>query len=260
MDCERLTLLQDLRLCECDATAEAYEPLASLPALERLSLASCLELPDCLGRLPALRLLSIHRSPHIRDHNPGIEDEGELNSIRAARLDAALGQLSATQLTQMQLAKQAAQWPPALACLRGLQVLVLLRHGHAEQLPPGPWLSSLRWAVLTTEAAATALPALATATQLEGLAMRSDTSLVQLWPVLLDILAWAPQQPALRLLEIETCDPFGRGTIASSSDPAICMAIVRAQEAAPGLQVLFGRRLRQRLLFNYDSPSITLSA
>lgn len=244
--------LQDLRLYECAATAEEYEPLASLPALQRLSFTRCLELPDCLGRLPRLRLLSIYFSPLITFDEP--EDEEELDESRAALLDSALSMLSSTaQLTQLQLADYGTLWPPALTSLRGLQVLGLERHRFAEPLPTGPWLRSLRWAALTAEVAATALPALSAATQLQGLAVWSYASRDQLQPILPDIIAWAAQQRPLRMLEIEPRTSSGREAAQS-----LQAAIERAQQAAPALQVQFGCRLQKRLLFYYDSPSIKL--
>ena len=182
--------LQDLRVYECTVSAEQYEPLASLPALARLSLARCLELPACLGRLPALRLLSLFLSPQLRPADPNIN----LSDFQAALLDSALSTLSPTQLTQLQLADHDVQWPSTLPRLRGLQVLGLQRQCPSQPLPTGTCLGSLRWAApLTEEAAATALPALATATRLEAFAVWSHASVDQLQPILPDVIAWAAQ-------------------------------------------------------------------
>ncbi len=253
MDCQHLQHLQELRLHGCTAAAEEYAPLASLPALEKLLLWSCLELPDCLKRLPALRLLAIHHCPLITFNPPESDEEGKLSELKAALLDSSLSTLSTAQLTQLQLADKAAEWPTALTRLRGLQMLSLERRCRSESLPIGPWLRSLRWAVLTAEAAATALPALAAATQLEGLGVWSYASPAQLQPILLDILAWAPQQPALRLVEVEARSIAGRETAQS-----VHAAIERAQLVAPALQVQFGCSLSKRLLFDEESPSIMM--
>lgn len=252
--------LEELRLFECSATMQQYQPLANLTALKRLSLARCRMLPasGCLGQLPALGLVSIRASPspdYIFGDQPPLP-----HGVRAEMLDLALSTFNATQLTQLQLAELATEWPPALLRLRGLQVLCLESRRQlsgAGPLPGGPWLSSLRWAALYTSVAATALPDLATATQLEGLAVYSSDSLDTLRSLLLDILAWAPQQRALRLLEIRTST--GRPK-PDEPDPAVRAAIEQAQQAVPDLQVQFGRRLQKRLLFDNHPQSIELGA
>lgn len=260
VDCQRLTRLRELRLFNTAAAAEEYEPLASLPALEKLSLAACLQLPDCLGRLPALRLLSIRASPLLTFATHSNEVEWDLDEERAELLDEALSTLSARQLTQLQLNVGFAwEWPTSLLGLRGLQALALERRRQAAPLPAGPWLRSLRWAVLSTVAAAVALPALTAATRLEGLSLESHSGLEEVRPCLLAWLAWAPQQPALRLLEIEHKDWNQPEAATAERDPEICAAVEHAQQAAPALRVEFGGRLKTQLLFTAESPDILVA-
>ncbi|PRW05763.1 Purple acid phosphatase 18 [Chlorella sorokiniana] len=109
LDCRSLTRLRLLCISLSQAEAGDYEPLWNLPALERLSLASCLQLPACLGRLAALRVLSISDSPMLEYDFELAEEEqdpssDELQRQRAAALQQALSGLSAAQLTQLALA------------------------------------------------------------------------------------------------------------------------------------------------------------
>lgn len=142
MGCHRLPPLRDLRLHTCTAAAEEYEPLGSLPALERLSLTACLQLPDCLGWLPTLKLLSISCSPLLTFEDADAEKAAEWKELRAELLDEALEALIAAQLTQLQLGcDHSTAWPSALTDLQGLQALVLTRCTAAAPLPGGPWLA-----------------------------------------------------------------------------------------------------------------------
>lgn len=251
-----MSRLRELRMWQTTADAEEFEPLSSLPALEKLSLTACLQLPACLGRLPALRLLSIRNSPMVTFAAAAPEEESVLSELRADLLNEALNTLSARQLTQLQLEfGHTPEWPPSLLGLRGLQALVLERRRQAVPLPAGPWLSSLRWAVLAADVAAAALPALAAATQLESLAVESYRSLDEVRPQLLAVLAWAPQQLALRLLEIEH-SYWRQPEAAAERDPAVCAAVEHAQRAAPALQVQFDDRIKEQLFFTPESPGI----
>lgn len=263
VDCRHLTRLRLLHLTLCLAEADEYEPLTSLPALERLVLVSCLQLPACLGRLPALRLLSLINSP-ILEHKPHdseaeYEEEqappsAELQSLQAAALRRALSALSAARLTQLELhTHYPVGCSQELARLNGLQALQARLASGSAPLPAGAWLRSLRWAVLSWDVAAAALPALAAATQLEGLAIQSlaylrTDNLAEEQPFLLAVLAWAPQHRSLRLLEVEF---RGETRQAGESNPAVRAAMQQAQQAAPALRVQFGSQVSGQL----DAPT-----
>lgn len=261
MDCRSLTRLRLLHLSYAEPSEDEYEPLASLPVLERLRINACFELPSCLNRLPALRVLCTADSPTLR--HLGLP-ENERQMQEAAALQQALSTLTARQLAQISQLEVMGSCPAdcsqALQRFSGLQMLQVQLASGSAPLPVGAWLHSLRLLALRADDAARALPVLAAATRLESLAVhtlvrRMFSAAEEDRPLLVAILAWAPQQRSLRLLEFDSGDILPAAT-QLEGDGAICAAIERAQQAAPTLCVQFGHSLTDLLCSTLSLPDI----
>lgn len=247
VDCSALPCLQLLSVNAAALDAAAYEPLTFLPALKHLVLWHCPELPTCLARLSALCALRIFYTPREWVGIPGDAIDG-----RAAALEAALAPLSG-QLTSLELScSYLSSCPATLPAFHRLEGLVFHPEDNVPvQLPTGPWLRKLRWAIVDAQTAAASMVALATATQLESLVLRDTSTLDAIRPALLAVLSWAPQHSSLRHLEIDHVNISGswdRSELHARGDPAIQAAIVQARRANPFLCAVCDDRLWCKLV------------
>lgn len=161
-----------------------------LTALERLCLAECRHLPDCLAQLPRLSALRLHDTPFGCDED-----------TQAAALALALPPL-ASQLTHLALSSI---WrlPSTVSELTHLECLYWVERSSPEPcLPPGPWLASLRQLAVSTHTAAASLDVLAGATQLDSLAIMSTGDEA----ADLRVAAWAGRHTSLCVLALSLHD------------------------------------------------------
>jgi len=244
-----LPRLKQLNLYEvATGAAAAYEPLNFLPALEHLLLWSCAELPACLPRLPALRLLRIRETPAAWMHDDDLDEEGVADEVNAA-LVPLTGQLTGLELSCGYLRTR---MPPALSAFSCLEGLALgIRHSVALPTNAGGtalWLRNLRWAAFSVRTVASNLTALAATTQLESLAVNDFTAINSVRPALLSVLSWAAQHPSLRHLEVYHSGPAS--TIPArdaEDDPDVQAAAPQARQAKPALIIDFGFRFWHKL-------------
>lgn len=184
----RLSQLQALGLHCFGYTSDSYAQLAALPALRRLWLGDCSEVPACLSRLTQLEALSCW-------------DEGTVLDKDTADLLAAalphLTRLTHLAISQLEGAEQAAA---ALASLPRLQRLVW---GGNQPLPPGPYLRSLRSLDTFASSLLASLPALAGATALEAVGLECNGTSPH---TLAAALRCADRLPALQELQLAADD------------------------------------------------------
>ena len=214
-----LTRLDRLRLKWMIHPGSGYTTLTALSSLRRLALSSCRHLPACLSQLTGLEALSIDDPERCRE-----DSEEELSAVVEA-----VGLL--TSLTHLAFAHYdppgLEEALPRLPRLRSLWCLPI-RPPVEEALPAGGWLTNLQRLGLPIRHLHNSLPALASARQLQTLAINAfaeDHAEPDLLP---GVLRWAAQRPALREVFVDI------------SDSDLCRqfpTIMEVQRSVPSLRI-----------------------
>ena len=182
-----LPRLQHLYLQHPFRNDASYAPLARL-SLTRLDLCGvCGLVPSCLSALTTLQALTV---------DGGMADEEEA-ALMEAQLCGALPHLS--QLTFLALNLGTSAPLQHLSSLHSLHTLCWRSDGAAA-LPPGRWLASLASLAAPTDLLAFNLPLLSAASQLQQICVYGTACTPEGWPLLRQLLRWAPRQPRLRSL------------------------------------------------------------
>ena len=152
-------------------------------------------------------------------------------------------QLTFLDLQDLNTQVDATALPPALAALPLLERFCC--KAYPPSLPPGPWLTRLRWLAAPPTVVAASLPALAAAQQLECLCLlRMEPALIleayddmyappaehgdNEYAAQFTVIEWAGQHPSLRRLSLG--GPAWR-------NETLVLAIQQAEAASPQLRI-----------------------
>lgn len=200
--------------------ANQFAPLSGLAALEQLVLSCSRRLPEaaCLSTLRTPTLLCIESPWHVGVFDPSWADHG---ALVAGVLGCRTASLTCLELSCLNRPLQPeALLAPALSRLEGLRLAGCLP--PSAELPPAPWLDTLRWAVVGLRTVASSRHVLQCATRLERLAVTDSRPLDTAQPDILAVLAWAGGHPSLAQLEIDHCmdpDDYGSDSGCPAAEP-----------------------------------------